>query len=171
MALKELAEEAGGTTGNYGVQDQTAALLWVHNNIKYFGGDPTKVTIFGESAGGFSICWHLVSPATAGLFSAASTSRLRSANVRGPLTNDGPVVAVPLQSWSRAAAIPTSSFLTLTTLTSLGASTRRGVAATRRVVSGSVCGGWAGLPAVSTFAFRDVAACPPVPSPLFQTHC
>lgn len=51
--------------------DQNMALSWVRDNIAAFGGDPAKVAIFGESAGGFSICWHLVSPASAGLFAAA----------------------------------------------------------------------------------------------------
>lgn len=49
-----------GTTGNYGVQDQRAGMQWAQQNVKAFGGDPSKVAIFGESAGGFSVCWHLV---------------------------------------------------------------------------------------------------------------
>jgi para-nitrobenzyl esterase len=57
--------------GNYGLADQQAALRWVRDNIGVFGGDPRKVTIAGESAGGMSVCDHLVAPGSAGLFRAA----------------------------------------------------------------------------------------------------
>lgn len=60
-----------GNVGNYGLADQQAALRWVRDHIADFGGDPRKVTIAGESAGGMSVCDHLVAPGSAGLFRAA----------------------------------------------------------------------------------------------------
>jgi len=55
-------------SGDYGWMDQQAALEWVQRNIKHFGGNPDKVTIFGESAGGLSVHAQLASPEAAGLF-------------------------------------------------------------------------------------------------------
>jgi para-nitrobenzyl esterase len=62
---------SGGMSGNYGLEDQQAALGWVKRNAGSFGGDAHDVTLSGQSAGGISACAHLVSPASAGLFERA----------------------------------------------------------------------------------------------------
>lgn len=74
MASPELsATSANGVSGNYGLLDQQFALKWVRQNITAFGGNPSDVTIFGESAGGFSTCALLVAPSANGLFQRALT--------------------------------------------------------------------------------------------------
>jgi len=67
-ALRESAELAIDRTANFGTFDIIAALHWVQSNIQGFGGDASRVTIFGESAGGHNVASLLVSPQAAGLF-------------------------------------------------------------------------------------------------------
>lgn len=65
-------------SGNQGLRDQAVALEWVQENIHLFGGDRGQVTIFGESAGGWSVSHQLVNPAAEGLF-------------RGAIIQSGPI--------------------------------------------------------------------------------
>lgn len=65
------AESQDHASGNYGLMDQIAALRWVRANIRQFGGDPGKVTIFGQSAGGYSVVYLIASPLAKGVFQRA----------------------------------------------------------------------------------------------------
>eukprot|EP00055_Hartaetosiga_balthica_P006490 m.20346 g.20346 ORF g.20346 m.20346 type:complete len:548 (-) comp5243_c0_seq1:28-1671(-) len=72
LGIEELrASNSNSTTGNFGTQDQLFALQFIKRNIAKFGGDPSRITIFGESAGAMSVCWHVVNTESRGLFQAA----------------------------------------------------------------------------------------------------
>lgn len=71
LTHRGFAAEQRGTSGNYGLMDQIAALKWVRENIARFGGDPDNVTIFGESAGAQDVGLLLAAPAARGLFQKA----------------------------------------------------------------------------------------------------
>ena len=80
-------ESPDNISGNYGILDQIAAMKWVQRNIGNFGGDPSRVTIFGQSAGASSILVHLVSPQSRGLYQQA---RVES----GPLWTNGTILNI-----------------------------------------------------------------------------
>ncbi|MCC7462767.1 MAG: carboxylesterase family protein [Gammaproteobacteria bacterium] len=72
LAHPELTREAAGSgAGNQGLQDMIAALRWVHDNVRAFGGDPRRVTVAGQSAGAVAVNDLIVSPAARGLFARA----------------------------------------------------------------------------------------------------
>jgi para-nitrobenzyl esterase len=73
LALSQLdAESDAGISGNYGLMDQQLALAWVQRNVGRFGGDASRVLLFGESAGAVDTCMHLAAPASRGAFHRAA---------------------------------------------------------------------------------------------------
>ncbi|HEY6927390.1 MAG TPA: carboxylesterase family protein [Steroidobacteraceae bacterium] len=95
LAAPQLAHEGKGT-GNYGLLDLIAGLQWVKKNINGFGGDSSRVTIFGESAGGIAVSMLAASPLAKGLFQRAISES--GANFQPPrFANEGGLKGLPLK--------------------------------------------------------------------------
>jgi len=84
------AENPKGPLGNYGIMDNIAALKWVKANIAAFGGDPTNVTIFGESAGGILVNFLMTAPEAKGLFQKAISESGFGRSAGVPIRGDAP---------------------------------------------------------------------------------
>ena len=119
LATADLAREAGGASGNYGLLDMVAALQWVKANIASFGGNPQNVTIFGESAGSSAVSTLMASPAAGGLFqkaigeSGSALSGDLSADALGAREKmDGAwVESLGVKSLQELRALPTATIL------------------------------------------------------------
>lgn len=121
------ANEDNGLLGNYGYMDQLAALKWVQNNISEFGGDPSQVTLVGESAGGGSVLAMLTSPLTKGLFQRVMvmSGGGRKALVGRPMTggtDQDPSADVSDTKWAVTKGIRTVDAAALARLRALPAS-------------------------------------------------
>jgi para-nitrobenzyl esterase len=121
LAHPALADHPGGPAGNYGLMDQQAALRWVRDNIARFGGDPRKVTIAGQSAGGLAVLEHLIAPGSRGLFSRAIVESGAVALTQQPLAaaeRDGEALAAkagcPDQSAACLRGLPASALVAAT---------------------------------------------------------
>jgi len=86
----EITSENPEAPANFAFQDQKAGIEWVKRNIAYFGGDPDNITIFGQSAGGFSVVAQMCSPKTKGLFQKAIVESIGGMDIVYPSSRPMP---------------------------------------------------------------------------------
>jgi para-nitrobenzyl esterase len=134
MAHPELTREQGGASGNYGIHDQIAALRWIRDNIAAFGGDPTKVTIAGQSAGAMSVQALLVSPEARGLFRGAIVQSPAAPGMIGSFTPRETAEQAAVAAFGRAGVASIAAARALPAIDANRVGGRGGLVADGRVI-------------------------------------
>ena len=143
MAHPELTKEQGGHSGNYGYLDQNFALRWVHDNIARFGGDASRITIAGQSAGAGSVSAQMHSPLSKGLFSGAFMSSTCSIGTGMlPSLADGEKVGLEIQKRLGATSLEDLRYIAADQLIRLQAETQVGYSNTGGVKATPVLDGY-----------------------------
>lgn len=141
LAHPQLSAEQGGTSGNYGIMDQTAALDWLHDNIARFGGDPEKVLIMGQSAGARSVAVQMFSPAAHGLFRAAVMSSGCNFDSPAPTLAEAEQVGQQFQQALGAADLTAMRMLPADRILAAQAESQLGLAVSGVRISGPIIDG------------------------------